>query len=404
MAEKPIFAGMISVSEALRLIRQHCLPLPPVNRPLPTARGLVLASDVAAKASVPNFNQSAMDGYAFRYEDLRVSNEFTLNGEVAAGDSSSVELKPQQALRIFTGAALPPGPDTVVMQEKTAVEGHTLRVLDDQLVQGSHVRKKGDEIHAGETALPKGTLLSPAAIGFLASVGVTDVRVFPSPVVHIIATGKELVPPGAPLLHGQVYESNTVMLQAALTQLGIAQITTAMVGDDVIAITEALQAALAQADLVLVTGGVSVGDYDFVVEATQACGVKQLFHKIAQRPGKPLYAGTQNGKLVFGLPGNPASVLSCFYLYVTAAIEGFTGKKNLLEKRRLPLLNGFDKKIKISQFLKALATPEGVTPLSAQESFRLSSFAIANALIMLPEEAKDYREGEEVEVLLLPYL
>jgi molybdopterin molybdotransferase len=403
-SEKQIFAIMISVSAALQSIRDSLEPLQPVSTPLASACGLVLAENVSARVSIPNFNQSAMDGYAFRYQDYRQSNEFIITGEVAAGDTAAVEIEPGQAIRIFTGAAVQPGVDTVVMQEKTTVEGNKLIVQDDQLVNGSNVRKEGDEIRQGEIALPKGTVMTPAAVGFLTGVGITDVSVFPKPVVHIIATGKELVKPGLPLQHGQVYESNSVMLKAALSQLGIHRVYFTLAPDDLTEIAASLQTALQYADLILLSGGVSVGDYDFVIEATKACGVQQRFHKVAQRPGKPLYAGTKEGRMVFGLPGNPASVLTCFYQYVTAAIEVFTGRKVLLEKRSLPLLKNFSKKIALTQFLKASVTPEGVMPLGAQESFRLSSFSVANGLIVLPEERREYNRGEMVEVLLLPYL
>lgn len=395
---------MISVSEALQSIRSSLEPLQPVTKPLATACGHVLAEDIFARVSIPNFQQSAMDGYAFRYADYQQSTEFTISGEVAAGDNAAIEIKPQQAIRIFTGAAVPQSFDTVVMQEKTTVDGNKLLVQDDQLVQGSNVRKEGVEIRRGETALPKGTVITPAAVGFLTGVGITEVFVFPKPVVHIIATGKELVKPGSPLQHGQVYESNSMMLKAALNQLGIHNISLSLAGDDITEISTVLQSALEGADLILLSGGVSVGDYDFVIEATKACGVEQLFHKVAQRPGKPLYAGVKGRKMVFGLPGNPASVLTCFYQYVTAAVETLTGRRELLEKRRLPLLQSFDKKIALTQFLKASVTAEGVTPLGAQESFRLSSFSVANSLIVLPEERREYSKGEMVEVLLLPYL
>ena len=395
---------MISVSEALQRIRESLTTLPPVNRPLAAACGFVLAEDVFANVSIPAFNQSAMDGYAFRYQDYQRANEFIIGGEVAAGDKKAVESGPQHAIRIFTGAPVPPGLDTVVMQEKTSVDGNKLFIQDEQLVPGSNVRKEGAEIQKGALALPKSTVITPAAVGFLTGVGITDVRVYPKPVVHIIATGKELVKPGGTLQHGQVYESNSVMLQAALNQLGIHTVSLSLVGDDRAEIAAILQKALQTADLVLLSGGVSVGDYDFVIDATKTCGVQQLFHKVAQRPGKPLYAGIKEGKMVFGLPGNPASVLTCFYQYVTAAIEAFTGRKEMLERRRLSLLQNVSKKIALTQFLKASVTAKGVVPLAAQESFRLSSFSVANGLLVLPEEVREYREGEEVEVILLPYL
>ncbi len=364
----------------------------------------MLAEDVYAKTSLPPFHQSGMDGYAFRFDDYSRSKEFIINGEVAAGNVAKHEYSPQTAVRIFTGAPLPAWADTVVMQEKTEVNEGKLIVNDKQLIKGSNVRTEGSEIEKEALALPKGAVLMPAAIGFLAGVGITEVIVHPKPSVHIIVTGNELQSPGEPLQPGQVYESNSVMLQAALEQLHISNITITKVTDDITALQATISTALQQADLVLLTGGVSVGDYDFVVKAVEACGVKRLFHKVAQRPGKPLYCGTKEDRMVFGLPGNPASVLSCFYNYVTVAIEAMTFRENLVEKRWLPLLTGISKTIPLTQFLKAAFTPDGVMPLGAQESFRLSSFAAAGCLVILPEEVKEYKKGDRVETLVLPYL
>jgi molybdopterin molybdotransferase len=395
---------MITVTEAIQCIRENTARLQPINLSLHNAMGLVLAEDTFAAADVPNFPQSAMDGYAFRFADWQAGNSLRILGEMAAGDNKAMEVGSLQAVRIFTGAPVPDDLDTVVMQEKTAVQDGTLLLLDEQLVQGSNVRRKGEEIKKGSLALKKNTVLSPAAIGFLASVGLANVSVFPKPTVHLIITGKELQQPGKALHYGQVYESNSVMLQTALHQLGVSHCSISFVTDDLAQTTAAIINALQAADLVIVTGGVSVGQYDFVVQAAEKAGVQQLFHKVAQRPGKPLYCGAFGNKLVFGLPGNPSSVLSCFYNFVLVAIEEFTGRKNLLQREKLPLLSSFTKKIQLTQFLKASCTAEGVQPLQAQESFRLSSFAFANCLIVLPEERREFVKGEPVEIIRLPYL
>lgn len=395
---------MISVNDATRKIREQTKLLTSIHVPVSKALGLVLAENVLAPISVPNFDQSAMDGYAFRFADYIKSKEFTVSGEVAAGDGPPPDILPFHAVRIFTGAIVPPLVDTVVMQEKTERNKEKLIVLDDQLQQGSNVRKTGQEISSGELALAKGTYLTPAAIGFLAGIGITRVKVYPKPLVHLIITGKELILPGQPLQPGQVYESNSVMLQSALEQMHISNVTIHFAGDDRKETADAIRLAQKTADLLLMTGGVSVGSYDFVVQAAGDCGFQQLFHKVAQRPGKPLYVGCKEGKMLFGLPGNPASVLTCFYQYVVTAIEEMTGRKNILERKQVPLLTDINKKIDFTQFLKAYCTLEGVKPLSAQESFRLSSFSAANCLLVLPEEKREYACGEKVDILCLPYL
>ena len=402
LAGKPIH--MISVNEAIELIRKNTGLLSPVSLPLQQAYSKVLAEDVYAGLSIPAFDQAAMDGYAIRFSDLMQTKEFIVSGEVAAGSSRHLSLQSFHAVRIFTGAAIPDGYDTVVMQEKTEANGNRVVIKDELLAQGTNVRREGTEIKKGEPALQKGIVLTPAAIGFLAALGITDVNVYLKPTVHIIVTGNELQTPGTPLQYGQVYESNSVMLQTALKQLHITDSIISVVGDNASEITTAITKALAKADLVLLTGGVSVGNYDFVVEACGKAGVAQLFHKVAQRPGKPLYCGRREDKIIFGLPGNPASVLSCFYTFVIVAIEELSGRKNLLERRQVPLLADFSKKIALTQFLKANCTGEGVMPLQAQESFRLSSFAVANCLLVLPEEKREYHAGDIVEILLLPNL
>lgn len=393
---------MISVNEAKALIQANAPRLASVRLPLEQAAGLVLAADVSALAGVPPFHQSAMDGYAFRYADYLRAKTFDVVGEAAAGNQTDLPFAPQGAVRIFTGAPLPAWADTVVMQEKTEMPDGRLVVKDEELVCGSNVRTEGFEIAAGETALLAGTVLTPGAIGFLAGVGTTHVTVYPKPRVHIIVTGNELQSPGVPLQAGQVYESNSVMLKTALRQLHITNIGSTAVGDDVVDLHDAIHAALDVADVILLTGGVSVGDYDYVVQSVEACGVKRLFHKVAQRPGKPLYAGTKDGKIVFGLPGNPASVLTCFYVYVAEALEALAGREKSLPQKLLPLSAEVGKKVALTQFLKAVCNESGVTPLPAQESFRLSSFAHANCLVVLPEEKNVFAKGETVETILLP--
>lgn len=395
---------MITVKEAVKLIKDHTQLLSPRSIPLNDASGLVLAEDVFATVDVPNFNQSAMDGFAFRFDDLSQGMELTIGGEVAAGEEKNLEILPNQAMRIFTGAPLPSSADTVVMQEKTELVGNKLIIRDEELVKGRNVRLSGSEIRKNALALQKGVTLTPAGIGFLAGLGISNVKAYPKPAVNIIVTGNELQQTGNPLRQGQVYESNGQMLKTALEQLHINNIKLSTAKDDPKEITTSIQEALDTADLILVTGGVSVGDYDFVAQSAIACGVVPLFHKVMQRPGKPLFAGIRNNKTLFGLPGNPASVLTCFYYYVIKAIEVQTGRKDLLETKQLQLLTSFSKKIKLTQFLKATYSSEGVMPLSAQESYRLSSFALANCLVILPEEKMEFVEGEIVETLILPYL
>ncbi len=391
---------MISVQEAKEIISAS-VPVPKTKKlNLSEAAGKVLSKAVTATTDIPNFSQSSMDGYAIRYEDKDLI--ISVIGEMAAGTSRQLIIKPGQATRVFTGAPLPEGADTVVMQEKVQSSGNALSVQDEHLTEGSNVRAKGSEIKQGETAMLPGTLLTPAAIGFLAGIGCSEVEVYNPPDVTIILTGNELQQPGNPLRFGQVYEANSFQLKAALFQAGIVNIQVRTAEDDPEKLQEVLSAALAESDLVMLNGGVSVGDYDFVVQAAEICGVTKRIHKIRQKPGKPLFFGISGEKMVFGLPGNPSSSLTCFYEYVLPALEQWMHQKNRIRNTEATVTHQYAKPTGLTHFLKAFYEDGRVTPLHAQESFRLHSFATANCFIVLPEESTGCLAGDLVEVHLLP--
>ena len=393
---------MISVQEAKKIISKNISSLEPVLLPLSHAARLILAEDIYATTDIPAFPQSSMDGYAFSFEGWKKHKRLKIAGEVAAGSNETFTLTPANAVRIFTGAAVPAGADTVVMQEKIQVENGELKIEDETIQQGNSVRLKGSEIKGGELALGKESVLSPAAIGFLAGIGMAEVKVYPNPSIAIIITGNELQQPGKPLHHGQVYESNSFALKSVLQQLHINDIKILYATDKPEVVTETLKEALEQADMVLLTGGISVGDYDFVLQAATECGVEKLFHKIKQRPGKPLYFGKKENKLVFGLPGNPSSVLTCFYQYVIPALQKLSNRKIGLQTIKAPLAKTFQKNTGLTHFFKGFYDGKIAVPLDAQESFRLSSFAKANCLIQVDEDTTSLKEGESVDVYLLP--
>jgi molybdopterin molybdotransferase len=393
---------MISITDAKKIIEENSLTAAPVIVPLDAACGLVLAEDLFAGIDVPSFTQSSMDGYAFLYGGWEKGKRLHLSGEMAAGSNLVSKISPGEAVRIFTGAAVPQGADTVLMQEKSKLENGELVVEDDKLQAGENVRLKGAEIQKGSLALSKGSLLTPAAIGYLAGLGSGEVPVYPKPVISIIVTGNELQTPGQSLQYGQVYEVNSFSLAAALQQFGIGELNKYYCNDNLDMLTAILEQALSQSDLVLLTGGVSVGDYDFTIKAAEQCGVETLFHKIKQRPGKPIFFGKKQRKLVFGLPGNPASVLTCFYLYVIPVIERFMGKKSPLKMVTAVSGSMVKKPTGITWFLKGYYEAGIAKTLDAQESYRLSSFARANCLIQLGEDLTVCNPGDPVDIHLLP--
>src|SRR6185295_2928027 len=335
--------SMITVSDAKKLVLENATSLPPVKLSLSESAGMVIAENIYASINIPAYAQSGMDGYAFIFDDLKSNSSLTIQGEIAAGSNTSVSIAPGYAARIFTGAEVPTQADTVVMQEKTNVENGKLFINDDTLQQGSNVRSKGSEIAEGDLAVAKESLIMPATIGFLAGIGVTDVWVYPYPSISIIVTGNELVNPGQPLLRGKVYESNSYSLRAALKKLGIQSVNVFRAEDTLETVKQVMAEALGSSDVVFLTGGVSVGDYDFVAAAAEANGIEKIFHKIKQRPGKPFYFAKKGKQLVFGLPGNPASVLTCFYEYVEPALKKMMHQNTGVQTAQAPLATSFKK-------------------------------------------------------------
>jgi len=391
---------MISVQQAKQIIQDAVIDAKVEKLSLKEAFGFVLAEDIFATVDIPNFAQSSMDGYAVKFKDKDMALQII--GEMVAGATEQLAIESGQATRIFTGAPLPNGADTVIMQEKVLVEDKLLTLKDENLSHGLNVRPKGAEVRSGELAMENRTYLSAAALGFLAGIGCTHINVYATPKVAIILTGNELQEPGKTLEFGQVYEANSVLLTAALNKAGVRDITILRSEDDPVTLTALLKQALESNDVVLLNGGVSVGDYDYVVGAAQSCGIEQKFHKIRQKPGKPLFFGTKANKLVFGLPGNPSSGLTCFYEYVLPALERAMHKEVSVIAATATVTHNYTKPAGLTHFLKAFYTEGNVTPLHAQESFRLHSFAQANCFIVLPEESTGCAAGDRVEVHLLP--
>jgi molybdopterin molybdotransferase len=391
---------MTETGKALSLILDHCQLLASRSLSIMDASGLMLSEDVIAPYDIPAYRQTSMDGYAFAFDSIGVP--LKVIGEQAAGDGRKFELKPGEAVRIFTGGAVPEGADTVVMQEKATLVDGSL-ILDPGMVQkGDHVRLVGSEVHKGAVALQRSTLLTPPVIGFLAAIGVSEVPAIPSPRISIIVTGNELLKPGDVLEYGKVFEASSFALRAVLEGMNMMDVKLVFVKDDADAMTSVLAEALGKSDMVLMTGGVSVGDHDHTAEAAARAGIEKVFHKVKQRPGKPLFFGVRNRRLFFGLPGNPSSVLTCFYEYVLPALQALTGRPVALQGIRARLAADHRKTAGLTHFLKGIHHNGLVEITGGQESYKLHSFALANCLVVLPEEATDFAAGEEVDIHLLP--
>ncbi|MDP5157648.1 MAG: molybdopterin molybdotransferase MoeA [Flaviramulus sp.] len=391
---------MISISEAILAIKNTAKPLlKETTKPIHKAGGYFLFNDVYSPINMPPFRQSAMDGYA-----LCLHNELTYNiiGEVKAGDAHEPILKHGEAVRIFTGAAVPSSANAIMMQEKVTRKDNKI-TISEQIEKNHNVRPIGEQVKEGDIALKKGTKLSAAAIGYLISLGIVDVSVFQKPNIAILTTGNELIEAEQELTYGKIYESNSKMLLSALYSLKFYDVTIHKVEDDYKETVLKLKSVIAENDVVIITGGISVGDYDFVGKALNKLQVEEVFYKVKQKPGKPLFYGIKNNTNIFALPGNPAAALTCFYIYVFIALK----KMMLVDDIELPrvkakAVSNFNKNGDRPQFLKAIFNDGEVKILEGQNSSMLQTFALSNALVFSPEEQLQINIGDFVETIILP--
>lgn len=391
---------MISVEEAFKLVQDHINTTDKTeHRSVLKSRAYTLSKNINSPINMPPFRQSAMDGYALcLHKDMR----YTIIDEVKAGDGHHPVLKEGEAVRIFTGSAVPDTANSVMMQEKTNREDNKL-FLTSPAVINDNIRPLGEQVQKDALALKKGTQINSAAIGFLTTLGISEIEVFSKPSIAIITTGNELIEAGQALTYGKIYESNSGMLMSALQSLGFEDITISKVKDDYNSTVIALEKAISENDMVLISGGISVGDYDFVGKALLELGTEQIFYKVKQKPGKPLFFGKKGNTPVFALPGNPASALSSFYIYVQPSLQLLSGNIDFsLTRVTATLSANFSKKGNRAQFLKASLKNGEVTIMEGQSSAMLNTFAMANAFVYVPADVNDIDKGDSVEVILLP--
>lgn len=389
---------MISTSEAFSILENLDCSKTIVELPLLETRNHVLAENVYSPINMPPFRQATMDGFAISlHDDLH----YEIVGEVKAGDFFEKRLKTGQAVKIFTGAAVPDSANAVIPIEKVTVFD-TVLSIHERMKPEAHIRQLGAQITNGAIALEKGTLLNPAAIGFLTGLGFIKVKVYQKPKIGIVVTGNELISAGEMLSGGKVYESNAIMLQTALFDANFDDISLYQVLDDFENTKTTLEKAINENDFVLVSGGISVGDYDFVGKALESLNVETLFYKVNQKPGKPLFAGKKDDKIIFALPGNPAASLTCFYVYVLPTLQKYSGANYRYGSQLMKsLAYDFTVDNPRSQFLKAFVSDDEVTILSHQDSGMLNSFALANALVYVPNGNYHLLKGDKVSVYLI---
>jgi len=288
------------------------------------------------------------------------------------------------------------------MQEKVTVDGQKIEI-DDVVSKGKNIRPLGEQIKKGKVALKKGIKLTAAAIGYLTSLGITEVEVYKKPSIAVIVTGDELIEAGKSLPYGKIYESNSIMLLNALSSLGFTNISQHKINDNYTNTLAKLDKVIKKNDMVIITGGISVGDYDFVGKALIELGVKEIFYKVKQKPGKPLFFGVKEGTTIFALPGNPAAALSCFYIYVNSALQKIAGNSDYSLTKVIAKSNSeYIKKGDRAQFLKAILKNGNVTILEGQSSAMLHTFALANSFVYVPESVNAININDDVEVIILP--
>ena len=400
-----------SVDELVERIVASVSPLPDFPQPLMEALGLAIAEDVVAPVSLPAFDNSSMDGYAVRREDVEGASDeapvtLPVVGEIGAGQAKLLALSPGTAAKIMTGAPLPRGADAVVPYEWTD-RGVARVVVEQAPTPGQHVRRAGEDVHAGDLLLEQGTVVGPRHLGLLASVGRATVRTRPRPRVVVISTGSELRDPGTELGHDSIYDGNSYLLAAAARAAGAIAYRVGIIPDDPRTFVDTLSDQLVRADLVVTSGGVSEGDYDVVKEALSHHGT-MWFGPVAMQPGKPQGFGTvgEDATPIFTLPGNPVSSYVSFETFVLPAIRRMMGKTPYSRPtRRARLTHPITSIEGRRQMVRATYdTDRGgafVTPVGGHGSHLVGDLAASNALVVVPEESTGVSAGELVQVLRL---
>jgi molybdopterin molybdotransferase len=394
-------ATLLSVDEARRLILERVTPLPSEAVPLAEAAGRVLAEDARATVDLPPFPSSAMDGFALRAADA--PGRLPVVARIAAGHPAPRPLAPGEAMAIATGGVVPEGADAVVPIEVATDEGEAVEV--PSVESGTHVRPLGGDLARGDVVVEAGTVLRPAELAALAAVGIAEVACARRPSAAVVTTGSELRRPGESLAPGQIFESNGVMLAAALASAGAVVEPQVSVADDETEHRDALERGL-DANVLVTSGGVSVGPHDLVRRIEHELGVEEVFWRVAVKPGKPISFGVRGSALVFGLPGNPVSSLVGFELFVRPALLALQGVREPGPPFQPGVLgSAVRRNPQRDEFLRARVRSDGdgvvLEPLTGQESHMIARAAAADALVLAPRGEGELAAGSRVRYILL---
>ena len=400
---------VITVDEALDRILSHIKPLGFEKISILEGLRRVIAEDVYANWDIPPLDNSAMDGYAVRWEDIQSSSKdhpirLKVVEDLPAGFVSKKRLENGQAIRIMTGAPIPKGADTVVQVEDTIKEDLFVQILN-AVPLGENIRKAGEDVRKGDRVISKGDFIRPSEIGMLASIGRSFISVYQKPLVAILCTGDELADVDEDLDEGKIVSSNSYTLAAQVKDCGAIPILLGIAKDRMEEIEQKLRQGI-RADVIISSAGVSVGDYDFVKDALRDLGMEMIFWKVAMKPGRPLAFGTIGEKPVFGLPGNPVSSMVSFEQFVRPSLLKMMGHRQIFRPVvEAVLKEDIQKKPGRRHFIRASVSFEkgsySVTTTGDQGSGILRSMVRANGLIIIPEDQEFVRAGEKVKVQLL---
>lgn len=401
---------MVRVEQALRIVLELINTLPPKEVKLTQSLDRILAEDIYADMNIPALDNSAMDGYALQAFDTKQASKddpriLEVVEDLQAGYLPAKEVGKNQAISIMTGAVIPQGADSVIIVENTEKEKNNKVKILKEVEPGKNIRRAGEDIKKGEQVLEKGTLLNPAYIGLLASLGRARIKVGRRPKVAVLATGDEVIDVNERLEPAKLYSSNTYTLYSQILKCGATPKNLGIARDKAEELEKKISEGL-DCDLILISGGVSVGDYDLVKVVLARMGTDIKFWRVAMRPGKPVLFGLIKGIPLFGLPGNPVSSMVSFEAFVRPAILKMLGQKIDNRKQVQAVLEeDISKRKAIRYFLRAQTRWENESYLTRttgpQGSGMLKSMALANSLIILPEEEEHIEKGTRVEVRFL---
>jgi molybdopterin molybdotransferase len=401
-------AALLSVADALARVLDGVEPLPREDAPLVEAHGRVLCEDVAALRTQPPADMSAMDGYAVRAADVgKVPATLTVAGEVAAGRPFVGTVGPGQAVRIFTGGVVPPGADTIVIQENTTRDGDRVTV-NVTSPAGRHIRRAGLDFSMGQVLLPRGRRLTDRDLMLAAAMSHPSLPVHRRPKVAVLGTGDELKAPGSVLGPGEIVYSNGFALMALSRAEGAEVVDLGIVPDQVEATVAAIRRARAsRADILLTTGGASVGDYDLIQSGLAAEGLALSFWRVALRPGRPMMNGRLGPMHVLGLPGNPVSAYVCAFLFLVPLIRRLSGRSDLQAPTESAVLGrDLPENDERADYLRATLAPSPnetvvATPISVQDSSMMAALAKADCLVIREPHAPPAKAGSSIAILRL---